>query len=97
MNIIAQRHLALFHQLHERDGGERLGHRRDAVDRVFRQGLAFARIALQRLIGRAVLQPDQNARMRQLAGVEIFFLQERRDAFETALVEAIAHALAPAR
>ena len=72
---IRERNQAPFHQLHERDRGNRFGHRRDAEDGIF----GDARAPLQRDI---IATADQHRRERQLAIVEIIGLNERRNSGE---------------
>ena len=71
---IAQRDLALFHQLHERHRSDRLGHAGDAENRILLQRLTGSRVSLKRKMCNLVTAPDQQGRVRQQAGVDVFRL-----------------------
>jgi hypothetical protein len=65
--------LALFDQHHRRDRDDRLGHRRQAEDRVlFHRDLLLAILVADRLdIGRLVVARDHQHRARQFAAIDI--------------------------
>ncbi len=92
---IGQRDLALLDQHHEGDAGDRLGHARDAKDRVVLQRLAGPRVADARAMRDLAAPRYERRGVRQAAGVDIFGGEKGGDAVEPRRVESVGHAALP--
>ena len=81
---IVERDAAFLDQHHQREAGERLGHRIDAEDRVFLQRpVALDVHAAERAqVCDLAVALDERQRARQLAGIQILLLQEPVDVLQ---------------
>jgi hypothetical protein len=84
MHGIVERDAAFLDQHHQRDAGERLGHGIDAEDRVFLQRAVALDIHVpeRAAMGDLAVALDERQRARQLAGVQVFLLEEPVDVLQ---------------
>ncbi len=85
---IVQRHLAVFDQLHEGDRDDRLGHARNAEQRILaHRGLVVAQAPAMAVMHRLTCARDEDLGVLEPSGVEIAFFKEGIDKRQLPRVE----------